>query len=63
MLKKSAGWFQVEAAAHLEHVPHVRDPGGVPVGKVLIEIVEVVVVPIIVTAIVRREELAHVGDG
>ena len=48
-------WLQIggraRGGAHLEHVLHVRDAGGIPVGDVRIEILQVI------------EELAHVGDG
>ena len=36
--------------AHIEHEGHARDAGGVPIGKVLVELAHVV------------EELVHVGD-
>ena len=37
-------------ATHLEHVAHVRDTGGIPVGYLRVEVLQVV------------EEVAHVGD-
>eukprot|EP00964_Phaeocystis_antarctica_P099930 scaffold65681_cov57-Phaeocystis_antarctica.AAC.1 len=40
-----------QLGAHLEHVAHVRDAGGIPVGNVRIEILQIV------------EEVAHVRDG
>eukprot|EP00964_Phaeocystis_antarctica_P096873 scaffold63096_cov53-Phaeocystis_antarctica.AAC.4 len=46
-----AGGGQGTRGAHVEHVFHVRDPGGVPAGNVRVEILQVL------------EEVAHVGDG
>ena len=42
---------RARGGAHLEHLVHGRDAGGVPAGDVLVEILQVI------------EELLHVGDG
>ena len=45
------GWEEGTRGAHVEHGAHCRDAGGVPIGNVRVEILQVV------------EEGAHVGDG
>eukprot|EP00964_Phaeocystis_antarctica_P144020 scaffold109703_cov52-Phaeocystis_antarctica.AAC.2 len=52
----TADWGQNRRGAHLEHLPHVRDAGGVPVGYICVENMSDTVNIVI-------EELAHVGDG
>eukprot|EP00964_Phaeocystis_antarctica_P055720 scaffold32796_cov48-Phaeocystis_antarctica.AAC.1 len=47
----TADWGQNRRGAHKEHIEHGCDAGGVPVGNVRIEILQVM------------EKLAHVGDG
>ena len=37
--------------AHPEHAVHVNDAGGIPIGDVRVEVLQVI------------EEVAHVGDG
>eukprot|EP00964_Phaeocystis_antarctica_P047609 scaffold27545_cov52-Phaeocystis_antarctica.AAC.1 len=47
----TADWEQSRCGAHIEHLLHGCDAGGIPVGNVRIEVPQV------------REEPAHVGDG
>eukprot|EP00964_Phaeocystis_antarctica_P032600 scaffold18453_cov65-Phaeocystis_antarctica.AAC.4 len=47
----AADWGQNRRGAHPEHLVHVRHAGGVPIGNVRVEVLQV------------REEPAHVGDG
>ena len=48
--RRVRGGSRWRPAAHIEHVAHVRDAGGIPVGYVRIESTV-------------GEEIAHVGDG